>query len=281
MTEKIRLITKAKIGVLLLVCVFVVQSPPQLVYAGEINSEEARLLQLIQQTFTYEGKTYQVSDNYLEMTRSYLMQDDVDFTSSQVDQLLSQIKSNVATGVTDGYLYEVVPDGEEPNDLEENEKDDSGLATPVEESQEKEIKEDKTNVDSQEEESTKDSTPEPTKEPAKEPAKEPTKEPTKEPAKEPTKVPTIVPTKVPVNDSLSNDDNSKNDEVPVQELNAQGTNDNRAASGIEESKALPGVIKDTGFSISVAIVVGVSFLILYLLGLTIAYRISKFANNDE
>lgn len=75
--------------------------------AGEINANEARLVSAASGTFTYEGKTYIASPQYVSELRSYLCKDDVDLSAEDVSSLISDMYANVATGVQEGYLEEV------------------------------------------------------------------------------------------------------------------------------------------------------------------------------
>lgn len=80
------------------------------VQAGEINANEARLVSAASGTFTYEGKTYHASSQYIGELRAYLSKDDVDLTAADVSSLISDMNANIAAGVQEGYL---VPDVEE------------------------------------------------------------------------------------------------------------------------------------------------------------------------
>lgn len=103
--------------------------------AGEINANEARLVSAASGTFTYEGKTYRASSQYVSQLRSYLCKDDVDFTAADVESLISDMYANVGAGVQEGYLEEVggslgagdASDGTEEDDpSEEPEEEASG-----------------------------------------------------------------------------------------------------------------------------------------------------------
>lgn len=87
--------------------VFGILLPSGTVFAGSLNAEEARLIRSVSITYEYEGKSYRVKDEYLGKLRAYLMQDDVDLSAQEVNELIPQAMSNVATGVTDGYLMEI------------------------------------------------------------------------------------------------------------------------------------------------------------------------------
>ena len=76
-------------------------------HAGNINSNEARVINAASGTFTYKGKTYKAYSDYVNELYSYLADDDVDLTKAQADEAISYIYSNVAEGIDSGYVYEV------------------------------------------------------------------------------------------------------------------------------------------------------------------------------
>lgn len=90
---------------LLLTCAFSAVGVTS-VQAGEINAQEARLVSEASGTFSYEGKTYRASAQYVDELRSYLCEDDVDLTAEDVDSLIADMYANVGAGVQDGYLEE-------------------------------------------------------------------------------------------------------------------------------------------------------------------------------
>ena len=77
------------------------------VWAGDINGDEARVIAAASGTFTYNGKTYRAYSSYISQLYSYLAADDVDLSASQADKAISYIYSNVQSGVSSGYVYEV------------------------------------------------------------------------------------------------------------------------------------------------------------------------------
>ncbi|SEQ21294.1 hypothetical protein SAMN02910369_01422 [Lachnospiraceae bacterium NE2001] len=76
-------------------------------WAGDINGDEARVIAAASGTFTYNGKTYRAYSSYISQLYSYLAADDVDLSASQADKAISYIYSNVQSGVSSGYVYEV------------------------------------------------------------------------------------------------------------------------------------------------------------------------------
>lgn len=104
------------LSMLMLTCALTIASTMN-VQAGEINANEARLVSAASGTFTYEGKTYHASSQYVGELRAYLSRDDVDLTAADVSSLISDMNANIPAGVKEGYL---VPD------VEETEEDESG-----------------------------------------------------------------------------------------------------------------------------------------------------------
>ncbi|MCI7131154.1 MAG: hypothetical protein MSA09_11535 [Lachnospiraceae bacterium] len=104
------------LSMLMLTCTLTIAGTMN-VQAGEINANEARLVSAASGTFTYEGKTYHASSQYIGELRAYLSKDDVDLTAADVSSLISDMNANIPAGVKEGYL---VPD------VEETEEDESG-----------------------------------------------------------------------------------------------------------------------------------------------------------
>lgn len=104
-------IMKALTGALIVVIVNV-----EIVYAGDINGNEAGVLAAAQGTFEYEGKKYAAKSEYVDQLRSKLSQDGVDLTAVQASEAIAAIYGNVATGISKGYIVEItdnVPDNTE------------------------------------------------------------------------------------------------------------------------------------------------------------------------
>lgn len=74
------------------------------VHAGNLNSEESRLLEYVNRTFEQDGLSYKVNSSYKTKLRNKLMQDDIDLTAGDVEMIIGEINNNVATGVENGYL---------------------------------------------------------------------------------------------------------------------------------------------------------------------------------
>lgn len=126
--------------------------PKQVVFAGDINSNEAGLIAAASGTFDYDGKTYRAGSAYINSLTSYLSGDDVDLTAEQCQKATAQMYDSVAEGIERGYLYEV---GSESGDPTENggpqsayEEDDSDDDEDDGKSSEKSSDKDDTKVES-------------------------------------------------------------------------------------------------------------------------------------
>lgn len=73
-------------------------------YAGSINGNEQSIVSVINGQFEQNGVIYKVRQEYINSAMSYLQQDDVDLTAEQAQSVISEIYSNVQTGVESGYL---------------------------------------------------------------------------------------------------------------------------------------------------------------------------------
>ena len=73
-------------------------------YAGSINGNEQSIVSVIHGQFEQDGVVYKVRQEYINSAVSYLQQDDVDLTAEQAQAVISEIYSNVQTGVESGYL---------------------------------------------------------------------------------------------------------------------------------------------------------------------------------
>lgn len=88
--------------------------PAITVFAGNINSEEQRLLDAANMEYLYNDKKYIVTENAKQRARNYLMQDDVDLTKEDVDSAINQIYYRIEEGISKGYLIPVSTPGEDP-----------------------------------------------------------------------------------------------------------------------------------------------------------------------
>ena len=76
-------------------------------YAGSINGNEQSIVSVINGQFEQDGVIYKVRQEYINSAMSYLQQDDVDLTAEQAQSVISEIYSNVQTGVDSGYLERI------------------------------------------------------------------------------------------------------------------------------------------------------------------------------
>lgn len=97
------------LGIIFIFVAFMIcaMSPKMVAFAGEINSNEARVISAASGTFLYDGKIYKAGTAYINSLISYLSADDVDLSAEQADEAISMMYANVAEGVNNGYLYEV------------------------------------------------------------------------------------------------------------------------------------------------------------------------------
>ena len=76
-------------------------------WAGDINSEESRVISVASGTFTYDGKIYRAKSSYINQLYAYLSKNGVDLTAAQADYVINRIYSSVEIGLKRGYIYEV------------------------------------------------------------------------------------------------------------------------------------------------------------------------------
>ncbi len=74
------------------------------VYAGGINSNEARVLSVARGGFSYNNEIYTARQEYVDQLIAYLTKDDVNLTESQADKAINTIYSNIEKGVNEGYI---------------------------------------------------------------------------------------------------------------------------------------------------------------------------------
>lgn len=96
------------------------------VCAGDINAEEARLLDYVNRTFEQDGLSYKVNEAYKTKLRNKLMQDDIDLTSGDIELIVGEIDNNVATGVENGYLVLTEEEEQEPSKVPDTEESSAG-----------------------------------------------------------------------------------------------------------------------------------------------------------
>ena len=101
-----RTITHCILGLLILFA-GILAWPSETAWAGDINGAESGIIGAASGTFEYNGKTYRAYSGYISELYAYLDRDGVDLTPGQAQTAINYIYSNVGTGVSSGYLYEV------------------------------------------------------------------------------------------------------------------------------------------------------------------------------
>lgn len=86
------------------------------VFAGDINAEEQRIVDYYNRTFTYQGKKYVATDAAKQAAYNKLIADGTDLTAAQADSMILQASKNIAQGIKEGYLVEVPSETEEQED---------------------------------------------------------------------------------------------------------------------------------------------------------------------
>lgn len=106
MGDKLRMKKSASYRLVMCFAIFIIFNmiPYIYVYAGDINSNEQRVIGAASGTFEYNGNKYKADSSYVAELKSYLMNDDVDLTSEQANKAIAEINNNIQTGVSDGYL---------------------------------------------------------------------------------------------------------------------------------------------------------------------------------
>lgn len=78
------------------------------VHAGDINDAEAMIISYYNGTFQYQGKTYVATESAKTEAYNKLIADDVNLTYSEARSAIAQANSQIADGITRGYLVELV-----------------------------------------------------------------------------------------------------------------------------------------------------------------------------
>lgn len=84
------------------------------VYAGDINAAEQSIVAYYNGTVSYDGKTYQFTEDAKQRAYNRLISDDVNLTDAQAAAAIRQANANLQQGISQGYLVEVGSD--EPAD---------------------------------------------------------------------------------------------------------------------------------------------------------------------
>ena len=117
---------------LILIGIGVLAWPQDSAWAGDINGAESGVIAAASGTFTYKGKKYRAYSSYVNRLYNYLSKDGVNLSSAQASKAINYIYSNVKTGISSGYLYEVGGDDDpdidhylDPDDLEDETEEET------------------------------------------------------------------------------------------------------------------------------------------------------------
>jgi hypothetical protein len=72
-----------------------------------LNEYEKQVVAEAKKTYAYQGKMYQVPEEYINQLIAYLSQDEVDITAEQRDKALQTAYNSIEKGVLEGYLIPV------------------------------------------------------------------------------------------------------------------------------------------------------------------------------
>ena len=86
------------------------------VFAGNINEDEQRVIDVVSTPVTYNGKQYVTTRQNILRVTAYLNQDNVNLSKEQADTAIRKFYDNIETGVRDGYMEEVKSDTPKEND---------------------------------------------------------------------------------------------------------------------------------------------------------------------
>lgn len=141
----------------LMLC-YALSAPKMIAFAGEINSNEARVISAASGTFTYNGKEYRAGSSYINSLTGYLSADAVDLTAEQASEAISMMYANVAQGVEQGYLYEVGAGEDATTESEDTTETGTEDSTTEEEKENQKDKETKKEKDKDKEENSQEGT---------------------------------------------------------------------------------------------------------------------------
>ena len=105
------------------------------VLAGDINENEQRIIAAISAIYEYDGAYYKVTDAYISQVTTYLSDDNIDLSASEVNDYLNQFYASIAVGISSGYMEcvgkveeEKKPASSETEEIDssEDEKQDEG-----------------------------------------------------------------------------------------------------------------------------------------------------------
>ncbi|MCD7964188.1 MAG: hypothetical protein LUG90_00210 [Clostridiaceae bacterium] len=85
-------------------------------YAAGLNASEQELVAKAKGTFEWNGKQYRAKQTYIDQLTAYLSREDIDFGADTCAAAAQEMYGNVERGVTEGYLYEVDSDENQPGE---------------------------------------------------------------------------------------------------------------------------------------------------------------------
>lgn len=103
---------KRMAGIVIMCGLFLALGMP--VYAGDINAAEQSIVAYYNGTVSYDGKTYQFTEDAKQRAYNRLISDDINLTDAQAAAAIRQANANLQQGISQGYLVEVGSD--EPAD---------------------------------------------------------------------------------------------------------------------------------------------------------------------
>lgn len=92
--------------------------------AAEVNEAEERIERVVDGTYSYDGKKYQVTDEYKVKVHEYLDRADVNMTNDEVSEYIATFYNNLGQGIDGGYLTEVQK--KKPEKTEDKKEDNAG-----------------------------------------------------------------------------------------------------------------------------------------------------------
>lgn len=101
------------------------------VKAGDINAAEQTVVDYINQTFTIDGKKYQVSEDAKSKAYAKMSEDGTDYTRAQAKAAIRQANNRIDEGVSSGYLVEVTETKQESDGEETTTEEIPDSTTPT------------------------------------------------------------------------------------------------------------------------------------------------------
>lgn len=106
---------------------------------GNINGNEAAVLEVLEREFTYNGEVYVIDSSYKEALRAYFAEDGVDLTEEQKNKCISGITGNIGQAVSEGYMVKIrtTPKNNNKNTTQKNKDTDNHSTSSKEKSSKK------------------------------------------------------------------------------------------------------------------------------------------------